>query len=104
MSTLKLTGDRFSVESDILASSHKVFWFRYLKVNSLRNNFVQYRTKRKVNKLHNSLKMNWFLVAAVSVAFVANIANAVQDKAFKERAEIYSSEIISYTFMFRVFI
>lgn len=44
--------------------------------------------------------MNWFLVAAVSVAFVANIANAVQDKAFKERAEIYSSEIIFCIFLY----
>lgn len=39
-------------------------------------------------------KMNWFLLTVVSAIFVANIANAVQDKAFKERAEIYSSEFI----------
>lgn len=36
--------------------------------------------------------MNWFLLAVVSVAFVASTANAVQNEAFKERAEIYSSE------------
>lgn len=39
--------------------------------------------------------MNWILLAVVSAAFAANIVNAVQNQAFKERAEIYSSEYSS---------
>lgn len=44
--------------------------------------------------------MKWLLLAAVSVALGATIANAVQDKAFKERAEIYSSEFLILKILF----
>lgn len=39
--------------------------------------------------------MNWVFLTVVCVALVANCANAEQDKAFKQRAEIYSSKFIS---------
>lgn len=39
--------------------------------------------------------MNWIFLTVVCVALVANSANAVQNEAFKQRAEIYSSKFIS---------